>query len=231
MRRKSAPVRHPPRATRESNTSSLPTMTPLWVCAASLPAGLRPALSTTTGFHWPQSAGRSAKRRALEMPSRYTTMLCVCGSAARKSNTWRCQSLCSGPPTPRRKKPTALLRAQSRMDAVNAPDCDTSAKEPARSQRPRHTGVELQGRSLQAHAVGTQQKHALVLGNFAQLRSQVGANAAGNHHHGTAPMRPATSSAVRMSSWGSAMMARSARPAPNRPACQTCGYPETPVAR
>ena len=27
----------------ESNTSSLPTMAPLWVCAAALPAGLRPA--------------------------------------------------------------------------------------------------------------------------------------------------------------------------------------------
>ena len=60
----------PARRSAASNTSSLPTMAPLWVCAASLPAGLRPALSTTTGLALAAERSALMKRRALEMPSR-----------------------------------------------------------------------------------------------------------------------------------------------------------------
>ena len=59
----------PARRSTASNTSSLPTMAPEWVCAAALPAGLRPALSTTTGLTLAAARSALVKRRALEMPS------------------------------------------------------------------------------------------------------------------------------------------------------------------
>ena len=59
----------PARRSAASNTSSLPTMVPLCVCAAAFPAGLRPALSTTTGLALAAERSALMKRRALEMPS------------------------------------------------------------------------------------------------------------------------------------------------------------------
>ena len=72
-----------PEAILASNTSSLPTVAALCVCAASLPACLRPTLSTTTGLAMAAERSALMKRRALPMPSRYTMMLCVCESLAR----------------------------------------------------------------------------------------------------------------------------------------------------
>jgi len=60
----------PARRNAASNTSSLPTMAALCVCAASLPAGLRPALSTTTGLACEAERSALMKRRASAMPSR-----------------------------------------------------------------------------------------------------------------------------------------------------------------
>ncbi len=60
----------PARRKAASKTSSLPTMAPLCVCAASLPAGLRPDLSTTTGLAMAAERSALMKWRALEMPSR-----------------------------------------------------------------------------------------------------------------------------------------------------------------
>ena len=120
----------PPRRSAASNTSSLPTMAAECVRAATLPACLRPALSTTTGLA--MAAARSAlmKLRAFLMPSRYTTMLCVCGSAARKSSVCAMSTAVCGPSEITVEKPTLLGRAQSSRAEVSAPDCDTSASGP-----------------------------------------------------------------------------------------------------
>ena len=60
----------PARRSAASNTSSLPTMAPLCVCAALLPAGRRPAFNTTTGLALAAERSALMKLRALEMPSR-----------------------------------------------------------------------------------------------------------------------------------------------------------------
>ncbi len=60
----------PARRSAASNTSSEPTVAALCVCAASLPACLRPALSTTTGLAMAAERSALMKRRALPMPSR-----------------------------------------------------------------------------------------------------------------------------------------------------------------
>jgi hypothetical protein len=65
----------PARRSAASKTSSLPTIAPQWVCAAALPAGRRPAFSTTTGLAWAAERSALMKLRALEMPSRWTMML------------------------------------------------------------------------------------------------------------------------------------------------------------
>ena len=63
-------------------------------------------------------------------------MLWVCESCARKSSTCAMSTDGLGPSDTTAEKPTALSRAQSSMDEVNAPDCDTSASEPALASGP-----------------------------------------------------------------------------------------------
>ena len=55
---------------------------------------------------------------------------------AKKSNTYAISTAVWGPSDTTEENPTALLLAQSRMDAVNAPDCDTSASEPGCANGP-----------------------------------------------------------------------------------------------
>src|SRR5450759_4716059 len=111
-------------------------MAPECVRAARLPAGLRPALSTTTGLALAAARSALMKRRALVMPSRYTTMLWVLASDAKKSNTWAMSTAVFGPSDTTVENPTAFFLAQSRIDEVSAPDCDTSASGPGVAKAP-----------------------------------------------------------------------------------------------
>ena len=126
----------PARRRAASNTSSLPTMLPECVRAARLPAALRPALSTTTGLTLAAARSALMKRRALLMPSRYTTMLWVCASEARKSSTWAMSTAVLGPSDTTVENPTPFLVAQSRIDAVSAPDWETKASGPGAHSAP-----------------------------------------------------------------------------------------------
>jgi hypothetical protein len=63
-------------------------------------------------------------------------MLCVLASLARKSSTSAMSSTVFGPSDTTVEKPTALLLAQSSIEAVSAPDCDTRASEPSRASAP-----------------------------------------------------------------------------------------------
>ena len=78
------------------------------------------------------------KRRALRMSSMSAGMLCVLPSLARKSSA--CGNLTAvlvlGPSEITAEKPTPLRAAQSRIDEVSAPDCDTSASGPAAAIAP-----------------------------------------------------------------------------------------------
>ena len=53
-------------------------------------------------------------------------MLCVCASEARKSSTWARSTAVFGPSETTVEKPTAFFLAQSRMDAVSAPDFEAA---------------------------------------------------------------------------------------------------------
>ena len=66
----------------------------------------------------------------------YTTMLCVRPSLARKSNASGRPRLVCGPSEMTEEKPTPLLAAQSRIDAVNAPDWLTRASGPSLARGP-----------------------------------------------------------------------------------------------
>ena len=57
-------------------------------------------------------------------------MECVSRSVAKKSSTSATSSALCGPVDTTAEKPTPLLPAQSRMDEVSEPDCDTSASGP-----------------------------------------------------------------------------------------------------
>ena len=78
------------------------------------------------------------------------------------------------------RSPPRCCCAQSSIDAVSAPDCDTSASEPGRGQRPGRAGIELQVRALEAQAVGAQQVHAFAPRDALQLGGLLGADAAGD---------------------------------------------------
>ena len=186
-------------------------MVPLWVCAASLPAGLRPALSTTTGLALAAERSALMKRRAFEMPSRYTMMLWVCWSLARKSSTWAMSTAVFGPSDTTVEKPTALLRAQSSIDEVSAPDCDTSASEPLRASGPSALALSCSRGRCSPRPLGpsscTPSRRAMRLSSAASRSSTPAETTSAARQ----PMRPATSSAAVRSWWGRAMMARSAR--------------------
>jgi hypothetical protein len=93
-------------------------------------------LSTTTGLACEAERSALMKRRASSMPSRYTMMLCVAWSLARKSSTCGMSTEVCGPSDTTLEKPTPFWRAQSSIEAVSAPDCDTSASGPGRASGP-----------------------------------------------------------------------------------------------
>jgi hypothetical protein len=110
------------------------------------------------------------------------------------------------------EKPTAFWLAQSRMEEVSAPDCDTSASGPGAAIGPATLALSPARGSLKAQAVGAQQVHAVAARQLVEFTGQRAAlipvemTTAARHL-----MRPAMSSAAATSSCGSAMMARSAR--------------------
>ena len=63
-------------------------------------------------------------------------MLWVWASEAKKSSTWAMSTAVFGPSDTTVEKPTPLLTAQSRIEEVNAPDCDTSASGPLAHSAP-----------------------------------------------------------------------------------------------
>ena len=70
------------------------------------------------------------------MPSMQTRMLWVDGSLARKSSNCGRSTPGLGPMDTTVEKPTPLCCAQSRIDVVSAPDCDTSASGPGVASGP-----------------------------------------------------------------------------------------------
>ena len=201
----------PARRRAASNTSSLPTIAPLCVCAARLPAVLRPALSTITGLALAAARSALMKRRALAMPSMYTTMLCVLPSAARKSSTCAMSTTVFGPSETTCEKPTEFWLAQSRMDAVSAPDCDTRASGPAAASGPTALAFRPMLARWKPRLLGPSRCMPWRLAT----RCISPASAAGMPLPTTRAalhlMRPATSSASMVSAGGSAITARSAR--------------------
>ncbi|OQC03785.1 MAG: hypothetical protein BWX79_02582 [Alphaproteobacteria bacterium ADurb.Bin100] len=63
-------------------------------------------------------------------------MLWVCWSEARKSSTCAISTEVFGPSETTVENPTAFWLAQSRMEEVSAPDCDTSASGPGVAMGP-----------------------------------------------------------------------------------------------
>ena len=87
--------------------------------------------------------------------------------------------------------------AQSSIDEVSAPDCETSASGPGLGQRPDRAGIELQLRALEAEAVRAQQVDALAprdplqVGRLRRRRCRCETTSAERQ-----AMRPASSSAA-----------------------------------
>jgi len=63
-------------------------------------------------------------------------MLCVLRSAARKSSTCAISTAVFGPSDTTAENPTLFFAAQSRIEDVSAPDCDTTASEPSCASGP-----------------------------------------------------------------------------------------------
>ncbi len=120
----------PARRMAASNTSSPPTIDPVWKAKLSSPSDARPVFITTTGFT--RAAARRAliRRLASSTASRYSMMLSVAPSWVRKS---RISPKLMSSPTPVEmtvENPTRRARAQSSVAAHRAPDCETSARRP-----------------------------------------------------------------------------------------------------
>ena len=109
-------------------------------------------------------------------------MLWVLASVARKSSTSAMSTAVFGPSDTTVEKPTPFFCAQSRIDEVSAPDCDTNASGPVCAKGPGHAGVEVGVGPLEAQAVGTEQVDAIALGHLVHFRRQRGVNAGGNDH-------------------------------------------------
>ena len=200
----------PPRRIAASNTASRPTKAPECVMAAWLPPLLRPALRTTTGLLLAAARSALMNWRALGMPSRYTTMLWVCGSLARKSRACAKPTALCGPSEMTVEKPTLLGWAQSMIEEVSAPDWETSAKVPRPVRgptmlafrprcgrwKPRPLGPSIHILWARATLCNCCACSALMLLAMTSAALQL--------------MRPASSNAVAIFSGGNATMARSA---------------------
>ena len=137
-------------------------------------------------------------------------MLWVCLSLARKSSTWAMSTEVFGPSDTTDEKPTPFWLAQSRMDAVSAPDCDTSAREPGLAIGPAALALSCRCGRCRPRPLGpirkTPSRRAIFLSSAAPsaLMPLVITSAARQ------VMRPAISSAAATSAGGRAMIARSA---------------------
>ncbi len=140
-------------------------------------------------------------------------MLCVCASLARKSSTCGSSTAVFGPSETTVEKPTPLPRAQSRMPAVSAPDCDTSAIAPGAASGPSALAFRPSAGRWKPRLFGPSSSvpwwRAMVCSSShcPGVSPQVSTAAARQR------MRPTISSAAAICSAGSAISARSARDA------------------
>ncbi|MNS81913.1 hypothetical protein D3C72_1156400 [compost metagenome] len=137
-------------------------------------------------------------------------MLCVLESLARKSSTCGMSTEVCGPSDTTLEKPTPFCRAQSSIEAVSAPDCDTSASGPVRASGPATLAFRCSGGRWKPSEFGpsrcTPSRRAI-------LRHCAACSAAMPVEMTTAalqPMRPAISRAAATSCGASAISARSA---------------------
>ena len=137
-------------------------------------------------------------------------MLWVWRSLARKSSTWAISTEVLGPSETTEEKPTPFLLAQSRMEAVSAPDCDTSASEPGLAIGPAALALSCKWGRCSPRPLGpsrnTPSRRAIFL-SWAASSALMPLEITSAERQ---VMRPAISSAAAMSAGGSAMMARSA---------------------
>ncbi len=138
-------------------------------------------------------------------------MLCVWASEARKSSTWAMSTEVLGPSETTVEKPTAFSVAQSRMEAVSAPDCDTRASGPGAASGPATLALSRQRVRCRPRLLGPSRcmpwrRATRCISAASRAGVPLPMTSAARHL-----MRPATSSAAMASSGGRAMMARSAR--------------------
>ncbi len=116
-----------------------------------------------------------------------------------------------GPSETTAEKPTALLRAQSSIDEVRAPDCDTSASEPALASGPMALALSCSCGRWKPRPFGPSRqmpsRRAIFLSSAARS-APMPLEITSAERQAT---RPASSSAAATSCGGSAMIARSAR--------------------
>ena len=138
-------------------------------------------------------------------------MLWVEASLARKSSTCVRSTAVLAPSETTVENPTALRAAQSRMDAVSAPDWQTSASGPVAASRPAALALSLSKGRCRPRLFGP--SRCMPCRRAIACRSAH--SAAGSPVDSTSAarqrMRPAISSAAAMRGCGSAMIARSAR--------------------
>ena len=138
-------------------------------------------------------------------------MLWVCASEARKSSAWAMSTALCGPGETTVEKPTAFLRAQSRIDAVNAPDCDTSASGPGDASGPATLALSPMRGRCTPRLLGPMRRRPWRRAMSCRLAAPSASYPCPSTSAAPQRMRPATSSAAGTSCSGRAMMARSAR--------------------
>ena len=138
-------------------------------------------------------------------------MLCVRPSLARKSSTSARSSAVFGPSDTTVEKPTAFVRAQSSIAVVSAPDCDTSASDPASASGPAALALSCRCGRCSPALLGPSRcrpSRRAIFFSSAAWAGVVPLETTSALRH---DMRPATSSAAAACSGGSAITARSAR--------------------
>ena len=132
-------------------------------------------------------------------------------SAARKSSVSASVTPVCGPSATTVEKPTRFWRAQSRIEAVSAPDCDTSASWPGVASAPETLALSCSCGRWKPWLLGpsshTPWRRAMRCSSWARLAS----SPLDSTSAAFTLMRPASSRAAPISSSGRAMMARSAR--------------------
>ena len=137
-------------------------------------------------------------------------MLWVCGSFAKKSSTWAISTPVCGPSDTTIEKPTPLLLAQSNIEAVSAPDCETKASEPRCAKGPAAEAFSCNAGRCKPNEFGpnkcTPSRRATRLSSSANSGERPFDTISTERH----AMRIANSNADITSFGGKAMMAKSA---------------------